>query len=106
MKQKLAMSADEDADWINAPRNVERQIAKWAAGGWLACVVIALVMVMTEQLEQRLAIRALTVEMVCMSVGSFFLWRRSEKGSFSGGFSSVLGVVSLLGSLVGVARCG
>lgn|GEM_PF-2605661 len=106
MKQKFPMNQKEDQDWARAERKFDREIQTWAVGALLASVVIALVMILSEQLEQPLAMRALTAVLVCMSVSSFFLWRRSEKGSLSRGFSSVLGFLSLFGGLIGVIQWG
>lgn len=67
-----------------------------ARGMWLACLVVALVMMFTSRFEYPVATKIFTAAMLLIALGCVFLWRRSAKGSVSRSFSVTLFALSLI----------
>ena len=94
------MDAEPEPDWVTAKREADRQFRVIPIGMGLACVAIALTILLLSNLQHHLAIRLGGALMLTLSVGSLMLWRRSPTGSIYRSFSVTLGALSLFGCLV------
>lgn len=94
------MGKPEEPKWINAKRKSDRSFRNAALSIWLACLHIALAMMIASQFEYKAAMKVAAALLLAISLACFLLRRRAEKESLTRMFTTSLAVFGFIAGVL------
>ena len=97
------MSNTEEPEWVIAKQKSDRSFRNAALGVSLACLPVALVMMLSSQFEYLAAMGFAASMFLLISLACILMFRRTARGSLSRAFSTTLAALCFLAGAVTIA---